>query len=493
MSPVLDNARGLMGAALCLVAACSPPPKEGGGIGGTGISSSVTTGPVTGFGSIFVSGYEHDTTKASFLVDGQPAGQNQLKIGMIVLVDGTITEDYGTSQPLVRVAHSVVYEDTVEGLVQSVSSDGLSLFVMGQSLRMTPETVVDPSVPGRDVRNLVAGVDVVEASGYVSGDGVILVSFVERKLGAPDYEVKGFVKNHRSSDKTFEVGALTVDYRSADIGQMPSSEGGGWNGLLVEVRGARVASGGPGSNGLQMTATRVEPEGLGVEDRGSAEIEGVVTQVIGVGDFHVGSVHVRTHAATEFERGTIEDLAVGVRVEVEGALVSNVLTADKVEFGDSITLQADVMTIDRRSDSEGTLALAAFPGISIQINSQTSFEGERDLKRFDDLSVGDRVKIRGRASGLQSVLATEVERTGVTSEIELQGPVQSASAPNLVVLGAAVDTTPIPDSRFRGRKQTIIGRAEFFRLLSEGVVVKFKGRFDTGVVIWREASLEGES
>ena len=41
-----------------VLASCGPSPQAGGGIGGTGNTASVVSGPITGFGSIFVSGYE---------------------------------------------------------------------------------------------------------------------------------------------------------------------------------------------------------------------------------------------------------------------------------------------------------------------------------------------------------------------------------------------------------------------------------------------------
>ena len=77
----------------------------GGGIGGTG----VTSGPVTGFGSIEANGAVYDTSNASFTVDGQAgATQNDLKVGQVVTMKFTIS---GIS----RNATSVLYEDTVEG------------------------------------------------------------------------------------------------------------------------------------------------------------------------------------------------------------------------------------------------------------------------------------------------------------------------------------------------------------------------------------------
>ncbi len=61
-------------------ASCAPRVQEGGGIGGTGIVASVSSGTITDFGSVFVSGVEYETGSTVFTVDGRSAvTQNELK------------------------------------------------------------------------------------------------------------------------------------------------------------------------------------------------------------------------------------------------------------------------------------------------------------------------------------------------------------------------------------------------------------------------------
>lgn len=95
-----------------VLASCSPGPQAGGGIGGTGRLTSVASGPITGFGSVFVSGTEYETTDTSMMVDGQPGGQHNLKQGMLVRVTATVIGRSGTNAPL-RTADTLVYEDTL--------------------------------------------------------------------------------------------------------------------------------------------------------------------------------------------------------------------------------------------------------------------------------------------------------------------------------------------------------------------------------------------
>ena len=134
--------------------------------------------------------------------------------------------------------------------------------ILGQTVLVNQTTTIEPTVSGMNLLSLVPGRDVLEASGFVTGDGVIVGALIDLKTGTPDYKVKGFIKNHDTAGKTFEIGSLTVDYRNVDLKEMPSQSSNAWNGLLVDVWGSQVSSGGSGSYSIRMNATRVKPEGL---------------------------------------------------------------------------------------------------------------------------------------------------------------------------------------------------------------------------------------
>ncbi|TKB69649.1 MAG: hypothetical protein E8D52_05260 [Nitrospira sp.] len=325
--------------ALCLLlASCGPGPQAGGGIGGTGQIASVVSGAITGFGSVFVSGYEYETGSTSMMVDGKSGSLTDLKKGMLVRVNATVTERYDTHDVLQRAANTLLYEDTVEGVVQSVASDGSSLVDLGQTVAITTSTVVDASIPGRNVLSLMPGRDLVEVSGFVTGDGAIMGTFIELRTldmntQVPDYEVKGFIKNHNAAQKTFEIGALTIEYSDARLNDMPGQiSGDDWNGLLVDATGDQVSSGDPGSSGVRMKANLVWPETLGSKDSENAKVEAFVTHVRDLSDFSMGIVRVQTSPGTVFEGGTPSDVQVGIRLVVNGPLVDGVVNATKVKF-----------------------------------------------------------------------------------------------------------------------------------------------------------------
>ena len=467
-----------------LLASCGPSPQAGGGIGGTGNTASVASGPITGFGSVFVSEYEYDTTTTTMTVDGQSGSQSDLKKGMVVLVNATLTHNYGTNDPPQRTANRLFYEDTVEGMVQSVAPDGSNLVVLGQTVTITARTIVDAAIPGQNILSLVPGRDLVEVSGFVTGDGIIVGTLIDLKTGTPDYEVKGLIKNHKAALSTFEIGSLTIDYRNADLREMRNHTSNSWDGLVVDVLGNQVSSGGSGSYGIQMTATKIKPDGLGTDDSEDAEIRGFVTQVVAPGDFFLGNVHMQTNAETTFEGGTLNDIVLGAQLEVHGSLIDGIVNATKVEFEGETELQANVATI---SSSDNTLTLIGLPGLVIQFDGKTALHGQGNPRRLADLRGGDHLQIHGRQSGGNTILAREVERTDPKSSVQIQGLVTSTADPIFVLFGASIDTSLIPESGVRGRYGAI-GRSAFFSGLSSGKTVVLRGATLKDTVAWSSVS-----
>ena len=463
-----------------LLASCGPSPQAGGGIGGTGNTALIASGPITGFGSVFVSGYEYGTGTTSMTIDGTSGSQSDLKKGMVVLVNATVTHNYGTNDPPQRTANTLFYEDTVEGTVQSVAPDGSSLVVLGQTVAITTTTIIDLGVSA--LSNLKKD-DLVEVSGFVSGPGAVVATLIDRKIDSADYQVKGFITEHDEANKFFTIGSLRVDYAGADIGLMPIPAGDAWNGLLVDVRGGQVSSGGSGQYSVRMTATKVKPEGLGTEDSALAEIRGFVTQVVSLSDFYLGNVHVQTSAGTTFEGGTRNDILVGAYLEVHGPLVGGIVNATKVEFEGETELQANVASIN---SSDNTLTLTGLPALVIQFDGKTALHGQGNPRRLDDLHSGDHLQIHGRPRGGNTVLAKEVERSDPKSNVRVQGFVTSATDPIVVLLGASIDTSLIPESGFRGR-YGVIGRSAFFSGLSSGKKVVLRGTYQANTVTWSSA------
>lgn len=405
-----------------MLASCSPGPQAGGGIGGTGRLTSVASGPITGFGSVFVSHTEYETTDTSMMIDGQPGSQRDLRKGMLVRVNATVTKQSGTNDPPLRTADTILYEDTLEGVVQSVTPTGSHLVVLGQSVTITPATLIDASIPGGNVLNLVPGRDLVELSGFVIGDGIIRATLITLKTldtttETPDYQVKGLITNHKAEQRTFEIGALTVEYQDALLQDLPELSRGVWNGLLVDIVGKQVSSEDGSAPRLRLTATRVRLEGLGTSDSEDAVVEGFVTRVVSPGNFFLGNLQVVSNAETVFQGGTNTDILVGVHLEVHGRLVGGIMTAAKVELEDA--------------DLHGAVTQVLGPGhfflrnIQVLTSAETIFEGGT----LNEIVVGVHLEVYGSVVN-GTVTATKVEFERVTSLPET-GPAPTSAKPTV--------------------------------------------------------------
>jgi hypothetical protein len=165
-------------------------------------------------------------------------------------------------------------------------------------------------------------------------------------------------------------------------------------------------------------------------------------------------------------------------------LVGGIVNATKVEFEGETELQGNVATIN---PSDDTLTLTGLAGLVIQFDNQTALHGQGNPRRISDLNSGDHLQIHGRLRGGNTVLAKEVERSDPKSNVQVQGLLTSATDPIIVLLGASIDTSLIPESGFRGR-YGVIGRSAFFSSLSTGKRVSVQGNVTNTTVAWTNAT-----
>lgn len=460
----------------------------GGGGGGNevpggGVSSPVvSSGTITGFGSVIVNEAEFafdDSTSTS--VDGGapvigPGGQNNLRLGMVVKVSGSVS---GST----RTAGSILYEDSLEGPIQAKNqTDAVrgTLTVLGQTVVVDDTTKFDGGVT---LTNLAVG-HVIEVSGLVKGDGVIAASFIERKALSGgctfECEVKGTVKNHNDGSKTFQIGSLTVNYGAAIIGDMPVPNGNNWNGLFIEAKGTLFDAG-----SSTLTATKVEPEGFQAPNGNQVELEGFVTATSGLpNSFVLGNTTVQLTGSTLFLGGTKDEIAVGQKLEVEGSISSNVITAQKVKFKDAVRMESNVTS----KPSGSSFTLQGLSDVTVVVTSQTAFKNVADLA---GIPINSNVRVRGREGASNSVIATEVELrdTNPDNKVELQGVVQTVVNPSVTILGVTINTLGL---LLEDINDSPISPSGFFASITPTQsIVKVKGKL-LGGVVWEEAELESD-
>ncbi len=460
-------------AAFALLSACGGGGGAtfGGGISGTG-KPGFRFGDVDTTTGVTVGGTTFETAAAVVTIDGASSASLDVRDGHVALVEGLIDGASG-------VADAITIESAVCGLL-TAKLDANRLAVQGQTIQLDEDTLYDDDIVPASMAGLVVG-DVLKIYGFVKGPGLILATRVERASGS-ELRLVGVAENVDAALDTFTLGTQTIDYATADVSDLPG--GDPVNGQLVEVRGSAVL----GPSG-EIVATRVEGEDFGEQpDNDETEVEGYVTAVIAPGEFRIGAVTVRTNGATVFRGGLATDIVVGVRVEVEGAFASGILTAREVKFGESIELESDVATVVGE-----TITLVGLPGITVGVSSLTEIVG--DAETLSEILPGDHVRIRGRKTGSSSVAASRVEETDADTDIQIQGPVDSSPTPqdpSLSILGVLINTSGIAEGGFESPENEVIGRAGFFAAAVPGTLVKIEGELSGGVPVWEEAELEGD-
>lgn len=454
----------LAASAAVLLAACGGGGSSDGGIGGTGGGgggggiggTGVAYGTITGFGSVWVNGVRYESSTTVFKRDDDNASQSDLRVGMVARVEGSATT-----------ATTITVDSALKGRVELVSGDRYT--VMGQTVQTDAQTAFENGV------RPVAG-DYIEVHGLPVQAGVMAATYIERKstLATPPYVVTGFVAAQDTAASTLTVGALTVQYAGAERGDMPA---GSWVGQLVEIKGTACA-GSPVCGTL--TASKVEPSGPRFASTARAEIEGYVSSLTPDG-FVLGGQRVVVTPGTVFEDGLAADLIVGAKIEVEGSITDGVLTAGKIEFRDSVRIEADVLAVigDR-------VSFVGLAGVEAQVTSLTEL---KELASLANLLPGQHVRLRGRVANGNLVIASELELRSADADVELRAPVTAFADPQITLLGVTVDTTGRSDSAFQD-DSVVIGRAAFFGALSVGRVVQVQGVRVGGAVTWQEFELE---
>ena len=436
----------------------------------------VSKGTITGFGSIVVNGIRYETDGATFDVDGNPGTQADLRIGQVVVVQGTIADDNSSAT-----ASSVAFNDLVEGPITGIVTATGTITVLGQVVTIDADTSFDDNINPPSIEGL-AVTDIVEVSGFYLSDGSISATRIEKKLPGGEFEVTGIVSN--AGADTFQINNLLVDYSAAQVRNFPG--GAPEDGQLVEAKGDEF--------GGELVASEVEfklgdlPGGAG--DR--AEVEGSITDFTSSSAFEVEGIPVTTNGGTSYVNGEAPDLALNRKIEVEGSIgTDGALAASGIEFKLSNFIRVEGL-VEVRNGTQLTIL-----GITIDTNALTRFEDKSSLDDRDfnvnDVNVGDYIEMRGYdedpASIPPMVVATLVEREDFRGEIAVRGFVDldSLNDPQFSILGVTIQTDT--GTQFRDAGGQSIPAADFFSS-AEGRLVEAKGSPANGGIAATEVQFE---
>jgi hypothetical protein len=336
MSPKGQTARLLVGVLLLASASftfssCGGTGIDlaGGGVSGTGVS----TGSITGFGSVFMNGMEFLTdgnvgpgfvTKKTFMgMDNSSMLDRDLfRVGMVVTIH------HGSND---NNAQRIEYQDNLQGPIAAKSSGTENtVTILGQTV-----VVADAALFASLNQNEIA-----EVSGFVDSAGRIRASYIAMvpcsmmmgRCTAGEFEVKGYVSDLTSSG--FRLGPLPGGTgTTVAVSFSPAVGAGLADGMYVQVVTADPQ---PGPGGI--TATRIDnitPRTV-FPEKAVADLEGLVTTPpSGSGNvlsFAVEGKQVQTDGNTQFAGGAAADLRSDVRLQVLGTENGGVLSAGKIIF-----------------------------------------------------------------------------------------------------------------------------------------------------------------
>jgi len=380
-----------VGAALvaaAFVASC------GGGVdsGGTGApSTAFASGAISGFGSVIVADVHFDDRTAAVAdADGNARSRDDLRLGMTVDARGSaIFKDADGNDA--STATSIVVRSEMIGPVGASDPVARTLTVLGQTIDIAATTVFDDALAGGQAALAIG--DVVEV--YASIDaatGHYLATRVERKSGVAAFVLRGIVGGLDATARAFSIGATRISY--AGVAAPPTLA----NGSFVRVALALA----PGAGGV-WSAIAIGDRTPALDDRDEAKVEGLVSALTSTTQFSVDGTPVDARAA-QFPDGTA-GLAVGRRVEVEGAARSGVLVATRVRLPSDSQGGGDF-------DVRGAIASLDIVAKTFVVrNVVVSFSGAVDFRNGTALDLAPGIEVEAR--GMLTADGTRLQATRI--------------------------------------------------------------------------------
>ncbi len=465
------------------------------GCGGSGSDTSATSsttvnrGVITGFGSVYVNGIKFETQQTEFTVDNNIENdQSNLKIGMVVTVNGTVNADGVTGT-----ATSIQYDNELKGPISNISPyDPLTLertfTVLGKTITANADTIFDDDQDDYPLTlETLADGNVIEISGLVTTTGLTATHIEGQSATLADYqdkgkkiEILGTISNFAGNDLsniTFDLGSLSIqttsdtkldDLRLADL----------QDSIYIEVKGDLD------NNGV-LTATEIEAKSKGLSDHDvdEAEIEGIVTAYDETAKtLEIQGQSISFSTTTEFFPNSLT-LMDGMTIEAEGRIENGVLIAEEIkQKGNKIKIKSTISNIDL--DNETITFNFNDTDIIVRVNAQTELEVDHHYSPTPSLSdfyKGDFVAIKAFDDGTQTINAVELELEDANEEYKIQAAVESYDPDNhtITVLGVEFD---LSQATFKTETTSVPVGDSFYNTLSIGEFVELKDNDRNGTI-----------
>ena len=444
----------------------------------TTTTSVVSEGVITGFGSVYVNGQRYRSENAEIAVGNSPAADEaQLKVGMVVTVAASASDDGEDPD-----AQQIRYEEHLQGPVSFIDREAEQIEVLGQTILFDDLTEFDET----DIETLSVG-DFIEVSGYINDEGNFYATLVELETEETEIKLKGEIANLDTDAQTFSLAELTIDYSAAEYEDMTADDLA--DGLFVKVEGDDFDG-----DTLTLTASSIENKEENDIDSDTEEvtIAGIVKDYDSEsGVFSVNRYEFTLNDDTEFDDGSLDTLANGVIVKVEGRFESEQLIAEEIEF----------KATDARSKTEGQVTdlnadneTFVIDNTTFSVTPETQYEDESGLDErsftFDDIAVNDWLKVISRQDDQGNTTALKVKRIDQEDrEGEVKGRVSDVSAEGMTIANVAVGFNE--NTEFEGEDDSI-SIERFIELVQSNpaVIVEVEGEYDGDTLIAAEVEVE---
>lgn len=445
-------------------------------------TSSTTTvvseGVITGFGSVYVNGRRYRSENAEIAVGDSPAAEEaQLKVGMVVTVAASASDNGEDPE-----AQKIRYEEHLQGPVSFIDRNAEQIEVLGQIVTFDELTEFEDT----DIETLAVG-DVIEISGYINDNGNFYATLVELETDETEIKLKGEIGNLDTSAQTFTISELTVNYSSAEYDDMTADDLA--DGLFVKVEGEQYDS-----DTQTLAATSIENKEEKDIDADTEEvtIAGIVKGYDSdAGSFTVNRYEFSLNDQTEFEDGSLDTLANGIVVKVEGRFENDQLIAEEVEFkAKDARTKLEGQVTDINSENQ-TFVVS---DITFSVTPETQYEDESELDErsftFDDIAANDWLKVISRQNDQGNAVALKVERIDQEDrEGELKGRATNVTLDGMTVANVTIAFTE--NTEFDSDDGEIT--ADDFVALADNqqaLIVEVEGEYNGDVLVASEVEVE---
>lgn len=445
--------------------------------------NTLTEGEITGFGSVYVNGVKFDTSDTKFFDDDDNAiSESDLSVGMLVKLYGDLNSDDSTGS-----AHTIHYSPEIKGFIESLDIDLMTLSVHGQTIVFNDLTYFDDTTASSLMVD-----DYIEVNGHFLENGDLLATRIEKKADTDNISIKGKVANLNTTQMQFTLGALTIDYETAEFDKFTMADLA--DGQLVKVKGliANLTEDVFSADKVKLYTFKAENN----HQHQHHYLNGVVANLQSDFSFMLGDVEVMTNSETEIKYGTLDTLANDLNVKVKGDYnTDNQLIAKKIYIVNQVILKAEGAIEDIDTDLNTITVL----GVTFIYNEFTRFDddSEDDLHTFNDtsLGIGDYIEIKGYINSEGEHIASKISKDDEDDSddsdegTEFEGKVGNVTDNGFTLFG--LDFT-VNDSTKYEIDDEHVTQEQFFAQLTEGMLIEVKAIRNGDNYIVYEVEIEDE-